>query len=1437
MAFSEEVFIRLVADAKQFMDGFKTASRGVEEFQTKVKSSEDAISRETMTIKELETEAKKIETLRSEFMNAGDIDKARQLSGELERINTLIATKQKSDYGMNLSGIEKEIQQLEQLRTAQANAGDWKGIQDTNRQVGFLRAQLDTVNTTGLQQGKKDWEEYAKSAGIATGNIGNGITDNIGIMNVLQGALLKIASAMLAAFSVHEIISFAQEGMKAADQMLQAEARMEQAFGSKFAVERMRAYAEELTKIPRITLVAAEDAMAFAAAQGRSEEMTKKMVAAAIDLSAVTGRDLHMTMMQLDMTMEGNLGRMGRLDGRLKDLTAEELRNGVAIDMLGEKYKGMAERMGQVGEGTMVQAEKKLHLIQKAMGEGIITSEAYQGAWRGINNLLDMFVPKAKRESDILQEEQVHLNALVQTLLSQQLPREKQAEVMDEITAIYPGLLNGIDKENISLPTLIKNLDAYNTTMVKAIAIQIQKQKVTDIEAEYMKAQDAMVRKQVEIREKFTGIFGLGKPIEQILQVKLNQGVFSEQLRTIYFDAEKASEYVAGTLPAKQVTELVKQYGQAGAKELGRNWEQIKGNMAQFVGDARVLQQKLNQNIKLELTPSVAAPEFKTENQADYWEKQTKKAQEGMVVQFSILDQVIQNMGNALDEITKGKDVSVELVDKKKLDDQVTALETAISTFEVRAKRISELSSMSTRTAKQDIELEKTKIAQEEILKKFGVQSIESLREMYSEKKKYADSVSNSLKADKETVTVWEELDKKIKTAQATYETLLKTKGIENEQTLTALNQLKILEDQKKSWEDVTNYVKKYGKEQYDVAQLINETLDETIAKSPELKDLKVAINFDWTDPKSFEALKVAIDKQIVKIQEDNNYIIPVDLEPKYDQWVSLRYQVSTFVDQFSQILEKDTSKVKKNSQEIEDEMFKLALKRAVYLKNMSLPMDEMQLKLQVMADTLGKNITPAEISGSELVKVIYTNEDENNIREYFDKFGKQFKSAWKITQGIIATMAHIDLEPPKPPDKNKNWIMGALGIEPKDEEKVQKALDRTMGAVNQLVQSQIAAADEEIAAQDKKVSEQEKVVATEQSLMEQGKANNLTVEKEKLAALKKQRDKAEEEKKEWSRRQMEIDALTQFSSLVTAAAEIFSGEGSKGLAGVIIAIGAVAAMFSTFLAFKSKAKQMREGGSEKITDGNYHENGGRMVAPGLEAEKGESLHILRRERVSEYYDVIADLVEQANSGQLKTDRLAQFLSKEDRRATMTRYYTREAYKDTVKEVVGEVAREKVYELINSLESKEAREVLQSREEYFKGLLINGETRQDRETLETNVLKKERVFEMAIEELRKTGVISDKFAASGFQNTEAIKYISPIMPPNRTAIITPQAIQEDNKGQRAENGPREVSMREIKEVREILSELRQMRQRPQYFDTPEATIIRTGNTTKIIRKQ
>ena len=131
-------------------------------------------------------------------------------------------------------------------------------------------------------------------------------------------------------------------------------------------------------------------------AKGRTEAEAMKIVKTALDMSATGTISLDTAISQLNMTINGSVGRLGQQNAELKDLTEEELKNGKAVEILGDKYKGLAQ--------ATIDTSKQLKNIKgdfkEAIGEFTLpSSDMWNRFWIGFyQNGIDVI----KRFNDYL---------------------------------------------------------------------------------------------------------------------------------------------------------------------------------------------------------------------------------------------------------------------------------------------------------------------------------------------------------------------------------------------------------------------------------------------------------------------------------------------------------------------------------------------------------------------------------------------------------------------------------------------------------------------------------------------------------------------------------------------------------------------------------------------------------------------------------------------------------------------------------------------------------------------------------------------------------------------------------------------------------------------------------------------------------------------------
>lgn len=221
-----------------------------------------------------------------------------------------------------------------------------------------------------------------------------------------------------------------------------------------------------------------------------------------------------------------------------------------------------------------------------------------------------------------------------------------------------------------------------------------------------------------------------------------------------------------------------------------------------------------------------------------------------------------------------------------------------------------------------------------------------------------------------------------------------------------------------------------------------------------------------------------------------------------------------------------------------------------------------------------------------------------------------------------------------------------------KDYNKFLKGLERVLKLTAENIKDIIALYEEmaeaAVKAAEAQVDAAEKVYDAELTAYENGYANNVEFARKELELRREQLAAAQAEQEKYQRMQEQVDSLSQVSSMVTAAANLYKSASAAGPIGVAVAVAAITAMFASFAAAKIKARQMAgtsqeygEGGTEYIGYGNSHASGHDVdfgTTPDgrpRRVEKGETVAVINARSTGKYgYAKIADIVESINKGE-----------------------------------------------------------------------------------------------------------------------------------------------------------------------------------------------------------
>jgi hypothetical protein len=208
--------------------------------------------------------------------------------------------------------------------------------------------------------GKKAGKSFSKSFNKET---------NQGFKLLTKGAIAA-AAAIGAALAGKEIIQAAvrqQSAINGLNASLRAIGEFSQATSKD-----LQDFASQLQSVTTFGDEAVLEQLAFAQALGASAEQSKEVVAAAADLAAGLNIDLNSATRNVAKTLGGFAGELGEVIPELKNLTREQLQAGAGVEILANKFRGLAAARTQTFGGAFQQTINLLGDFFEEIGNLVI---------------------------------------------------------------------------------------------------------------------------------------------------------------------------------------------------------------------------------------------------------------------------------------------------------------------------------------------------------------------------------------------------------------------------------------------------------------------------------------------------------------------------------------------------------------------------------------------------------------------------------------------------------------------------------------------------------------------------------------------------------------------------------------------------------------------------------------------------------------------------------------------------------------------------------------------------------------------------------------------------------------------------------------------------------------------------------------------------------
>lgn len=135
------------------------------------------------------------------------------------------------------------------------------------------------------------------------------------------------------------------------------------------SVKQLKNFASELQNIGTIGDEQLLPLMAQLAAAGRTQAEIQEIMSAALDISASGVMSMESAVKNLNKTFSGLSGELGESVPQIKNLTKEQLKNGEAVKVIAEQYKGMAAETAKA-TGSGQQLSNAVGDLKEQLGMG-----------------------------------------------------------------------------------------------------------------------------------------------------------------------------------------------------------------------------------------------------------------------------------------------------------------------------------------------------------------------------------------------------------------------------------------------------------------------------------------------------------------------------------------------------------------------------------------------------------------------------------------------------------------------------------------------------------------------------------------------------------------------------------------------------------------------------------------------------------------------------------------------------------------------------------------------------------------------------------------------------------------------------------------------------------------------------------------------------------
>ena len=373
---------------------------------------------------------------------------------------------------------------------------------------------------------KTTYEIQAKTRGFKDSK-----TQVSGLNNALGGLTKKAIGVAGAYFGSRALLDGINASVDAFAQQELAEKKLEQALG-----RTSQALLDQASAMQTVTTFGDEAIIAqqaFLASIGMTEDQISDILPVAADLASATGMTLESAVRNTAKTFSGLAGELGELVPQIRDLTAEEMKAGKAVEVMGELFQGVALTEAQTLQGTLSRVKNVMGDMAEDVGERLTPA---------IDSLAFAFLKLAgatseeeiiKREIDSLKERKRILESTTVSLLSSSVVEQNNKRAVKEIDEEILKLENDLRIQRLDTSYLIIQ-DEERENLVALTegeqALASLKEEIAPKEMENQKKKNLGKRQELDLDKEIISISRTKATMMKVgaaAQVAANSQIFS----------------------------------------------------------------------------------------------------------------------------------------------------------------------------------------------------------------------------------------------------------------------------------------------------------------------------------------------------------------------------------------------------------------------------------------------------------------------------------------------------------------------------------------------------------------------------------------------------------------------------------------------------------------------------------------------------------------------------------------------------------------------------------------------------------------------------------------------------------------------------------------------------------------------------------------------